>query len=263
MAMERFLDLDIGEIVIIARKTERERGDVFCRNCVHDGFLYIDKGKGSFTEEGGNTYPVHDGSLILLRRGDSYRFLTEAGCSYITSVYTVLRDEGESLSLLPRVVRVDGHITAILAHLQREWEAHRPESYMRSKLLLLSLYTELLTADSHLRDPAVLRILEFINENFRRPFTGEELAAVSSLSLSYLRQRFRKEMGMSITEYRDTLRIRAACEMLRSHLFSPKEAAHELGYTDVHHFTKAFAAKVGIPPARYAAGTAEKAPVSY
>ena len=45
-----------------------------------------------------------------------------------------------------------------------------------------------------------------------------------------------------------------AKEMLESRIFSPKEAAYALGYTDVYHFTKAFTAAVGVTPARYARG---------
>ena len=250
-------DLDIGEITIIARKTERDRFGFSCQNRLYDGFAYFEKGKGIFTEEDGRTYPVHDGSLVLLRRGDTYRFSVDPGCVYITSAYRILGDKENSLSLLPRIVRADAGLAVTLTHLVREWEARRPESTMRAKILLLTLYTDLLAADSGVRDPAVLRMLEFIHENFRRPFTGEELAAACSLSPSYFRQRFRETMGMSVTEYRDALRMKAACEMLGSHLFSPKETAYELGYSDVYHFTKVFTAKMGIPPARYATGTAE------
>ena len=57
---------------------------------------------------------------------------------------------------------------------------------------------------------------------------------------------------MGITEYRDALRLRSATEMLRSGLFSTKEIAYHLGYSDVYHFTKAFSARMGISPARYA-----------
>ena len=254
MGMNAQFDLDIGEIKIIARKTERESFRFSCRGRDYDGFVYLEKGKGIFTEKDGSADPLHEGSLVLVRKGDVYSFLFDPGCVYITSAFLFLRDEGEMLSRLPRIQRADGAVAVALDRLLREWESHRPESYLRTRILLLSLYADLLTDEGEERDPAILAMLEFIHENFRRPFTGEEIAAACALSPSYLRQRFREAMGMSITEYRDALRIKAATEMLRSRLFSPKETAYALGYADVYHFSKVFTAKVGIPPARYAHG---------
>ncbi len=252
--MEPRMDFDIGQIGMIARKTEAAAFDLAHRASRFDGFLYLERGVATFTDGAGRAYPMHDGSLVFFQRGDAYRLEGNAGCAYIIAVFTVFRDSGNALALLPRIVRADAAVASTLARLVREWEARRPESYMRSRILLLSLYTDLLTADGGVRDPAVLRLLDFIRASFRRPFTAEELAAISSLSPSSFRRRFREAMGMSITEYRDTLRMEAACEMLGSRAYTPKEVARELGYTDVHHFTKVFAAKIGIPPAHYAAG---------
>ena len=57
---------------------------------------------------------------------------------------------------------------------------------------------------------------------------------------------------MTLTEYREGLRIEEAKKML-SHLgLAPKEVAYELGYSDVYHFTKVFKESVGTTPAKYA-----------
>jgi len=57
---------------------------------------------------------------------------------------------------------------------------------------------------------------------------------------------------MTITDYRNDLRISAAKQMLQSGLFSVKETAMELGYCDVYYFSKCFTAETGITPARFA-----------
>lgn len=251
--MERTLDLDLGEIRIIAEKYELGPFEFSCTDRTHDGFVHFKHGVGCYRTARGEVYPVCDGATFWLRRGDRYSFSVEPGCVYVTSAYMLTRDAGDALSAMPPVTcRAD--IGAAILRLSEEWATHRAASYMRCKLGILSLYTELLTGEPRCRDAAVSRALEFLHENFRRSFTGEEVAAFCALSPSHLRHKFRLAMGVSLTAYRDGLRISAAKEMLESRIFSPKEAAYALGYTDVYHFTKAFTAAVGVTPARYARG---------
>ena len=258
--MENRIDIDIDDIRIITRKREADRFCFSCRDRVADGFVYFIRGNGIFTDGEGRVYPVGDSTAILLCRGESYSFDVAADCEYITSSYTITRDSAASLSLLPRTVILDEGQAFLLERINREWQALRPESYMKCRIWLLSWYMQLLQdADRRktARDPAVLRAIEFIHSNFKRNFSGNELALYCSQSISHLRVKFRNALGMGITAYRDELRMRAARQMLASRLFSPKETAYELGYSDVYHFTKAFAAATGIPPSRFARHTEE------
>ena len=252
------IDIDIDDIVIIAEKTEPAFFDFTCNPRHHDGFVYFIQGEGSLDILTDNTsLPVHDGTLFWFRQGDSYRFRVNAGCRYITSAYRLTRDTiGVAASPTPFVSHVSAKTALAITQLSREWERHHAFSYLRCRLGILSLYTNLL-AETHRpqTDPTICIAVEFIHKNFRRPFSGAELANACALSLSHLRQKFRSEIGMTVTEYRDSLRMDSAREMLSSGLFTPKETAFELGYSDVYHFTKAFTAHVGIPPARFAKNT--------
>ena len=100
-------------------------------------------------------------------------------------------------------------------------------------------------------DAEVSAALAFIRANFKRNFTSDEVAKCCNLSKSYLRSRFSCAMGMSMTDYRESLRISEAQNMLKSGFFSVKEVAQELGYFDVFHFTKRFSMAVGVSPAAY------------
>ena len=254
--MDKSIDLDIGEIQIIAEKSECEPFHFHCTDREMDGFVHFKHGTGQYRTAGGRTYPVCEGATFFLRKGDSYTFSVEAGCCYVTSAFCISRDASCALSEMPPVC-YRGELGGAITRLAQEWATHRAGSYMRCKLGILSLYTELLEGEPLVEDSAVLRALEFVHNNFRRPFSGAEVAAYCSLSPSHLRHKFHVAMGVSITEYRDTLRIAAAREMLASRVFSPKEAAYALGYADVYHFSKAFAAAVGVTPARYARGVRE------
>lgn len=248
------VNFDISEIYIVARKREQGFFDFHCRNRSGDGFVYFLHGCGSLTDGEGREYPVSDGSLFFFRAGEEYHFRVAAGCEYIASAYRL--DAAADLALAPlfRTYLREGGDGMAIERIAREWQSQREGSYMRARLGILLLYLDCLTASGrdNATDPAVRRAVDFIHKNFGRPFTGAEVAAAAAISPSHLRARFRAAMGVSMTEYRDSLRMRSACEMLKSGLFTPKEVAYELGYSDVYHFSKIFASRIGIPPARYA-----------
>ena len=246
-------EIEIGEIVLIAEKHESGDFDFECEGRAFDGFVYFIKGDGTLTIRGTTLLlPVMDGMLFFFHRGDRYRFSVPGGCHYVTAAYRIEGTTDVVLPPFPSAELATGKTELEILRMAREWESHRAASYMRCKIALLSLYAESFIPDREAEgDPLIYPAVEFIRANFRRPFTGQELATHLSVSLSYLRQRFRAVLGVSMTEYRDRLRIAAAREMLESRLFTPKETAYSLGYSDVYHFTKVFRARVGVTPARY------------
>ena len=252
---QKGIDIDIGDIDIIVKKCDRDGLLYTCRGRTEDGFVYFLDGEGTLTDESGTEYPITAGSIAFFFRGDRYTFTLPSSCTYITSAYRIVRDAGASLAACPRVMTLDEERAALLLCIEREWQLHRLSSYMKTKLDILTLYLWVLAqkeGDPAAIDPAVARAVEFIHRHFKRSFTGAELSAHCHQSISHLREKFRTETGMSVTEYRDSLRVRSASEMLRSGLFTVKEIAYHLGYADVYHFTKVFRAHTGTPPARYA-----------
>lgn len=252
--MKKRIDVDITDIAIIAEKHEREEFTFECRSREYDGFVYFMEGEGTLYISGTTfSLPVFPGALFWFHRGDSYRFRVEAGCHYVTSAYRLVRDDASIVPLLPTMTMAEGAGELAIEQLVREWESRRPTSYMRCRLAILAMYLEhFVTSPAWAEDAALVAAVDFIHKNFRRAFRSEELAAACSLSPSHLRGKFREAMGMSVTAYRDRLRLAAACEMLESGLFAPKDVAYELGYADVYHFTKIFTARMGVSPARYA-----------
>ena len=101
-------------------------------------------------------------------------------------------------------------------------------------------------------DKDIAEAVDFIHNNFKRNFTTEELSRHCAMSPSYLRTKFLKKLGVTVTEYRDNLRISAAKEMLKSEAFSINDIADALGYFDVSHFSKFFTKKCGMTPTKYA-----------
>jgi AraC-like DNA-binding protein len=66
-----------------------------------------------------------------------------------------------------------------------------------------------------------------------------------------LSRTFSQELGMTIPQYLRQLRMERAAELLRSGKFNVTEAALEVGYNSMSHFSQAFCQTMGCCPNLY------------
>lgn len=97
--------------------------------------------------------------------------------------------------------------------------------------------------------------LEFVKKYVHEHYMGEiqlrDLAAVAHVSPTYLSVKFKKEQGISFTEYLVRFRLNKAKELLLEHRFSCKEVSAQVGYTDYSQFSKIFRKYIGISPVEF------------
>jgi len=75
-----------------------------------------------------------------------------------------------------------------------------------------------------------------------------ELSRAAELSPYHLCRLFRRAEGMSLTEYRHSLRLRLALERLADRATDLSALAHDLGYSSHSHFTATFRRHFGVTP---------------
>lgn len=222
-----------------------------------DGFVLFTGGNAVFSTNDGRQVSCARGTLLLLRRHDVYSILSSDGCDYITSAFDFSPYCTEGLRKIPTAVTCSEDTIKWIAAMEKKWQLQQWDSQIRCRIGLLELYADLLHTwfkpGAEVRDSMVNAAVEYIHRHFRENFSATQIADHCAVSPSYLRARFRECMNMTITEYRNDLRINAAKQMLQSGLFSVKETAVELGYCDVYYFSKCFAAETGVTPARFSA----------
>jgi len=90
--------------------------------------------------------------------------------------------------------------------------------------------------------------------NLAAPPRVEEIARQIGCSPSYLSRIFSSEAGMTMPQYLRQRRLEQAAELLRSGNHNVTEAALEVGYNSLSHFSKAFWEYFGCCPGLYPAG---------
>jgi len=97
----------------------------------------------------------------------------------------------------------------------------------------------------------VEKAIEVLRQNLVEPLRLEELGRRVGCSQYYLSRTFSKETGSTIQQYLRRLRIEWAAELLKSGRFNVTEAALEVGYNSMSHFSQAFCHEMGVCPALY------------
>lgn len=97
----------------------------------------------------------------------------------------------------------------------------------------------------------VQKVVAILKENLAEPPPLEEIGRKVGCSQFHLSRLFTEEMGKSISAHLRNLRLERAAELLRAGKVNVTEAALEVGYSSLSHFTVAFRETFGCCPGLY------------
>ena len=98
--------------------------------------------------------------------------------------------------------------------------------------------------------PVVL-CLDYIYERLHQPIRLRQLAEFVGLNASYLSQLFKKELGVSVSQYIRSKRMEAAKNMLKFSEGSYSSIAAALAFSSQSHFVRVFKQDTGYTPKEY------------
>lgn len=95
-------------------------------------------------------------------------------------------------------------------------------------------------------------VKQYIEENFRNPnITLDMLGDVFHVSSNYLGRLFKKETGLSVSDYINNERMKWVLEQLENTDRPAKEIAESCGFVSTNYFYTFFKKKIGITPQAY------------
>lgn len=90
-----------------------------------------------------------------------------------------------------------------------------------------------------------------IHNNFKSDLSLAVIAGSLQLSKNYFGQIFKEQMGLTVNEYINLVRINKAKELLEKSTLKVYEIAYEVGFNDQHYFSSVFKKIVGVSPTEY------------
>lgn len=91
----------------------------------------------------------------------------------------------------------------------------------------------------------------YINDNYKSNLKLDIVANFVHLNLSYFSTLFKKEMGLSFSNYLDKIRINQSKFLLKNTNYSVKDIAFEVGFGDQSYFAKLFKNLTKMTPKEY------------
>ena len=105
----------------------------------------------------------------------------------------------------------------------------------------------------YFRDERIMSVLRYIDINYQRKLTIQELSNIVHLHPNYFINLFRDTVNMTPLEYVNNVRINKAKELMQNaiHKIPINEVAAQIGFSDVHYFSRLFKKKTGYTPTDY------------
>jgi two-component system, response regulator YesN len=92
---------------------------------------------------------------------------------------------------------------------------------------------------------------QFIERNFDKKVTLEDIAGQVCLSPKYFSRIFKESTGRGFNEYRLSIKTVQACELLKNSDYTVSEISHRLGYQNLESFIRMFEKVMKLSPTQY------------
>ncbi len=147
-----------------------------------------------------------------------------------------------------------------VADIIKRWNLHVDN--VRSEKMLFDITEEIIrdimgsiALEKKEKDAKPIRILkQYIEEHYMQDISLGRMAELVDMNASYLSSVFKRETGMTYSEYLFKCRVEQASRLLVETGKSIGEIAGECGYQDARYFSKQFTKLVGLKPSEYRAG---------
>lgn len=215
----------------------------------------------------GNTTEVSRGDIILLKTGDSHTFRMGAGfelinCLFGNNVYErfllILENEFTiSLSYLPHRIRFQGRdlleVEEYFTRIRDEYKRNEPGAktaiFNLINLVLVKIIRGVKNDYINDSDSLSARILSYIDVNLKALTLGS-ISAHFGYSTSYFSKFFKKQFGVSMTTYVNSVKIHRAEKFIVDSMgeMTVEELCTILGYKDRKHFCSIYKEYLGMTP---------------
>lgn len=245
-----------------------------CLNLDGHGFVESEGARAEFAPNTAGFYLRQDKPLAAKREtNEQHQFLTvEFSCPFLAKhlagmesvLHPIARAAVENCPCEPvvgSIVRLNTAQQQLIATLRQPpvYASAQPLWYQCKALELAVTFLlqpppeqeMFCTRQQRLAQERVDQVIFLLKQNLAAPPTLEELGKKIGCSHFYLSRIFSAQTGRTITQHLRQLRMERAAELLKSGEFNVTEAALEVGYNSLSHFSAAFHETFGCCPGLY------------
>jgi len=211
-----------------------------------------------------------DAMHLLLPPGEAHAYINTHStwlynCMFLPSALAMYSAEEQSSMLFKSSARAKtdpAHRQEVALLLERIIMEQQTQKKSWERMITV-LFTELmvhfersLSVSPHMDSSSahhrvLMRVMSYIEENYHRELSLDELAREADMSPSHLTRQFKMTTGMAPVEYCRSFRIAKSGELLKSPGATVTEVASAMGFSDISVFSRQFKQVTGMSPTEY------------
>ena len=207
----------------------------------------------------GHAFTASQGAVVVLDCRLPHRYYCTSPVNFLwldidggaTAAYVkLLTSRGVPLFRLPAFNKVVNRVLIIAHEMEEQREnEHMNSSFWHELFAILASTADGQAADlqPHITDYAV----QYIQQNFAKKLTLEELAAQSGVSVYHFIRLFKQAQNCTPHEYIVGVRLRQGVHLLLTTTLTVGEIAAAVGFHSASHFSSCFRANYGMTPREY------------
>lgn len=112
-------------------------------------------------------------------------------------------------------------------------------------------YLKNFQSSQDLNSSQIDKAIEYIRKNIHQNISRSEIASSIYMNPEYLSRLFKKEKGISLSDYVIQEKLKIASSLLKGTNLSISIIASNIGYTNFSYFTQVFKKVYGVSPSEY------------
>lgn len=124
-------------------------------------------------------------------------------------------------------------------------------SLIRSNEVSITKLRERLPSNTFSDNSFIDSVVKYLEQNIYTKLSLQDICDRFLISKAYMCQVFKDAMGYSLIDYFINLKIAEAKRLIRTNEYNITQISHMLGYSSIHHFSRAFKKVTGFSPMTY------------
>lgn len=246
--------------------------------------VYVTGGKAVHTLNG-KQEPVQKGDYFIIDYGSTHGYtncqqLELINCLFLPEVIDESLEESRSFDEILKVCLIryykkyvgltpanrifhddTGDIFPLIAGIQKEYE-EKEVGYMeifRCRLQEILILTMRKIVDENKdrkikekqQSQSTVQVLQYMKQHYQERAVLSHFCQEYHYSLPYISRHFRQEMGVTVSDWLQKIRIEKSCELLAGSDCRIEDAARTVGYEDVKFFNRLFHRFLNMTPREY------------
>src|SRR5699024_456014 len=98
---------------------------------------------------------------------------------------------------------------------------------------------------------SIKKATTYINENYAKQITLDDIVEVSGLSKYHFSRLFRETIHLTPIQYLTKVRVNHSIELLKNESLTIENIAVQVGFSNGNYFNKVFRSTLGMSPGKY------------